>query len=333
MTTQPLPYETLTPDVVQDAIASVGLIGDGRLLPLGSYENRVYLLPLEEGEPIVAKFYRPGRWTTTQIAEEHAFAAELVGAEIPVVAPLALGGRTLHSFGGFEFAIYPRRGGRPPELDSPEVLEWLGRFIGRIHAIGRTRPFRARPTLDVDTFGREPREWLSGSDMLPLETRRAWLSQADEAIDLAAAAFNTVGDITPLRLHGDCHPGNVLWRPASGNDPGGPHFVDLDDARMGPAVQDLWMLLSGDRHDRTVALSDLLAGYEDFCEFDRRELALIEPLRTLRLIHYSAWLARRWDDPAFPAAFPWFGTVGYWEDQIRILAAQVEAMKAEPLNA
>jgi Ser/Thr protein kinase RdoA (MazF antagonist) len=334
------PYSTLTPDVVLDALASVGLWGDGRLTALSSYENRVYQIPLEaphEGHGVVvAKFYRPGRWSDAQILEEHAFAAELMAAEIPVVGPLLLEGATLHHHAGFAFSVSPRRGGRPPELDDFEVLEWIGRFLARIHTVGAARPFAVRPALDLQSFAIEPRDWLLANDMIPLDVQGAWQAACQQAIEsIAASGFLTGGtgqQALPLRLHGDCHPGNILWTPAD-LPGGGPHFVDLDDARMGPAVQDLWMLLSGDRPQRTAQLGALVDGYEQFRDFDRRELALIEPLRTLRLIHYSAWLARRWDDPIFPINFPWFGTSDYWRGQVDMLHEQIEAMQEDPLLA
>jgi Ser/Thr protein kinase RdoA (MazF antagonist) len=326
------PYAGLTPDAVLDTLASVGLRGDGRLLGLNSYENRVYQVWLEADSAvevpgsIVAKFYRPARWSDAQILEDHAFTLELAEREIPVVAPLAINRRTLHESGGFRFAVYPRRGGRTPELEDPDTLEWMGRFIGRIHAVGATQPFAVRPALDIASFGREPRDWLLANDFIPADLLEAWKSVVELALAGAARCHERAGDVRGIRLHGDCHAGNVLWT----DD--GPHFVDFDDCRTGPAVQDLWMLLSGDRASMTRQLSDVLAGYEDFCEFDPRELHLVEALRTLRLIHYSAWLARRWDDPAFPAAFPWFNTQRYWQDRVLELREQVALMDEEPLR-
>jgi Ser/Thr protein kinase RdoA (MazF antagonist) len=327
------PYETLTPDVVMDALASVGLRGDGRLMALGSYENRVYQAHLEDPAQghmaVVAKFYRPNRWSEAQILEEHAFAAELAAAEVPVVAPLALEGRTLHQFGGFAFSVCPRRGGRAPELDDSEVLEWIGRFLARIHIVGAARPFATRPALDAQSFGLEPRDWLLTHEMIPLDVQSAWEKHCAKAlamIDATPLGHGAAGGIRMIRLHGDCHPGNILWTPGEG-----PHFVDLDDARTGPAVQDLWMLLSGERAQRQRQLGAVVDGYETMREFDREELALIEPLRTLRLIHYSAWLARRWDDPIFPINFPWFGSSDYWQGQVLMLQEQIEAMEEAPL--
>jgi len=333
------PYAALTPDVVLDALASVGLHGDGRLTALSSYENRVYQIHLDEPHAgqgaVVAKFYRPERWSEAQILEEHAFAAELAAAEIPVVAPLALHGATLHRHGGFAFSVSPWRGGRAPELDDFEVLEWVGRFLARIHTVGAARGFAARPALDVQTFAVEPRDWLLTHPAIPLDVQGAWEKACDNAIDLIAThgqlKLETGQNHSRIRLHGDCHPGNILWTPTE-RAGGGPHFVDLDDTRMGPAVQDLWMLLSGDRRQRTLQLSGLLDGYEQFRAFDRRELALIEPLRTLRLIHYSAWLARRWNDPIFPVNFPWFGSSDYWRGQVDTLHEQIEAMQEAPLD-
>ena len=325
------PYSGLTPDAVLDALASAGFAGDGRLLALNSYENRVYQVWLEAAaEPqaasVVTKFYRPARWTDAQILEEHAFALELAEREIPVIAPLAVGGKTLHASGGFRFAVYPRRGGRTPELEDRRTLEWIGRFVGRIHAVGATRPFADRPRVDIETFGREPRDWLLAHDFIPADLLDAWTSAVDLALAGVAASTGRAGEVRALRLHGDCHAGNVLWT----DD--GPHFVDFDDCRSGPAIQDLWMLLSGDGASMARQLADVLAGYEDFHEFDPRELHLLEALRTLRLIHYSAWIARRWDDPAFPAAFPWFNTQRYWQDRILELKEQVALMQEEPIR-
>ena len=335
------PYAGLSPDLVLDALDSVGLHGDGRLLALNSYENRVYQVTLDEALPgenagspsaniVVAKFYRPGRWNDAAIHEEHAFVQELVEREIPVVAPLVLeGGKTLHEFGGFRFAAYPRCAGRSPEFDNGNILEWMGRFVGRIHAVGALRPFAARPTLDIVTFGEEPRAWLLAHDYVPADIREAWQSVIAQALDSVRRCYERAGESRLLRLHGDCYAGNVLW--IEDGSQRGPHFVDFDDSRMGPAVQDLWMLLSGDRSTMTRQLSDVLAGYEDFFEFNPRELHLVEALRTLRLIHYSAWLARRWDDPAFPLAFPWFNTQRYWQDRILELREQIALMDEPPL--
>jgi Ser/Thr protein kinase RdoA (MazF antagonist) len=320
------PYSELTPDRVLNALASIGLRPDGRLLSLNSYENRVYQTWMEEGPPLVAKFYRPARWSDAQILEEHSFSRELADREIPVVAPLVVAGATLHAFEGFRFTVFPRRGGRAPELEDARTLEWIGRFLGRIHAVGATREFLERPALDLNGYGVEPREWLLASGLVPTELVEAWTRATALALEGARRSYERAGNVTRIRLHGDCHGGNVLWTEA------GPHFVDFDDCRSGPAVQDLWMLLSGDRESMARQLANVLAGYEDFSEFDPRELRLVEALRTLRLIHYSAWIARRWDDPAFPAAFPWFGTQRYWQDRILELREQIAAMEEEPLH-
>lgn len=330
------PYAELTPDRVMDAMIDLGLWPDGRLLALSSYENRVYRAHLDEpvqgASAVVLKFYRPGRWHREQIQEEHDFAAELWAAEVPVVAPMVLNGQTLHHSAGFDFSVSPLRGGRAPELDDGEVLEWIGRFLARIHTVGAAKPFAHRPTLDVQSFALEPAKWLQTHQMIPLEVEREWREAFATALALVQEAFAHGADEWPsIRLHGDCHPGNILWTPAE-LPGGGPHFVDLDDARMGPAVQDLWMLLSGDRRQRTQQLSALLDGYEQVRDFDRAELKLIEPLRTLRLIHYSAWLARRWEDPIFPVNFPWFGTPDYWRGQVQMLQEQVEQMQEDPLR-
>ena len=313
------PYARLTPDLVLDAVSAAGLRPDGRLLGLNSYENRVYQVWPDEGQPVVAKFYRPGRWSDAQIDEEHAFAHELAEREVPVVAPQ----HSLHHE-GFRVAIYPRRGGRTPELENPKTLEWIGRFIARIHAVGAASSFQHRETLNQKTFGHEQRAYLLKSDFIPADLLDAWQAVTEQALFLVDEAFKP--PYRSIRLHGDCHPGNILWT----DD--GPHFVDLDDARMGPAIQDLWMLLSGDRAAMTPQIADVLRGYRDFMQLDRRELALIEPLRTLRLLNYSAWIARRWDDPAFPAAFPWFNTQRYWQDRILELREQIALMSEPPLE-
>ena len=319
------PYATLTPDAVLNAVDSIGLHSDGRLLALNSYENRVYQIGIDDSTPVVAKFYRPARWPDAAILEEHAFTQELAEREIPVVAPLVVDGRTLHAHEGFRFTVYPRRGGRAPELDDPNTLEWMGRFIGRIHAVGALTNFEHRPTLDIASFGIAPREFLLTNNWIPPDLDAAYRSVIDQALESVRHCYARAGTVAHIRLHGDCHAGNVLWT----DD--GPHFVDFDDSRMGPAVQDLWMMLSGERADRARQLADILAGYEDFHEFDPRELHLIEALRTLRLIHYSAWLAMRWEDPAFPIAFPWFNTQIYWQDRILELREQIALMDEAPL--
>ena len=317
----PPPYAALAPEVVLDACDAAGFRADGRLAPLNSYENRVYQVWLEDGSSRVLKFYRPGRWSAEQIEEEHAFARELAEREIPVVAPVFTG-----SHAGFQYALYPRRGGRTPELDDAKTLEWIGRFIGRIHAVGSASGFRFRETLTLKSFGDEPRAFLLQQNLIPADLLQAWKAVTEQALAGVHRCYERAGKVKNIRLHGDCHPGNILWTDE------GPHFVDLDDARMGPAMQDLWMLLSGDRASMNRQLSDALAGYEDFAELDRRELYLVEALRTLRLIHYSAWIARRWDDPAFPAAFPWFNTQRYWQDRILELREQIALMDEAPLS-
>lgn len=318
-------FAALTPDCVLDALESIGLYSDGRLLALNSYENRVYQVGIEDGPPLVVKFYRPERWSDAAIREEHAFVDELAASEIPAVPAMHVAGSSLHRFAGYRFAVFPRRGGRAPELDDAATREWLGRFIGRIHAVGMTKPFSERPALDIASFGEEPREWLLAHDFIPADLREAWRSVTAQALDGVRHCYARAGDVRLMRLHGDCHVGNVLWTDA------GPHFVDFDDSRTGPAIQDLWMLLSGERAEQRRQLTDLLAGYEDFAEFDARELYLIEALRTLRLLHYSAWLARRWDDPAFPAAFPWFNTQRYWQDRVLEMREQIALMDEPPL--
>lgn len=321
-----LAFASLTPDLLLDALESIGLQPDGRLLALNSFENRVYQVSLEEGSPLIAKFYRPARWSDAAILEEHAFTAELAQREIPVVSPLPLSGRTLHHYADLRFAVFPRQSGRAPELDDPATLQWMGRFLGRIHAIGALHNFVARPTLDTQSFGIASRDFLLAHDFLPPDLLPAWHSVVNQALEGVAHCFERAGNVGHLRLHGDCHMGNVLWNEH------GPHFVDFDDSRMGPAIQDLWMLLSGDAEQGGIQIAHVLEGYEQFHEFDDRELHLVEALRTLRLLHHSAWLARRWDDPAFPAAFPWFNTARYWQERILELREQIALMQEPPLR-
>jgi Ser/Thr protein kinase RdoA (MazF antagonist) len=322
---QTQPFSALTPDIVLDALDSIGFNGDGRLLGLNSYENRVYQAGTEAGPPLVAKFYRPARWTDAEILEEHAFVATLAEREIPVVPALEINGNTLHKFNGFRFSVFPRHGGHAPELDHRDTLEWMGRYIGRIHAIGALEPYRYRPTLDIDRFGIEPSQFLLAHDFIPAELAGVYRGVVAQALDGVRRCYDRAGSVNNIRLHGDCHVGNVLWT----DD--GPHFVDFDDSRMGPAIQDMWMLLSGERADMARQFSDLMAGYEDFSEISPREVHLVEALRTLRLIHYAAWIARRWEDPAFTAAFPWFNTQRYWQDRILELREQIALMSEPPL--
>jgi Ser/Thr protein kinase RdoA (MazF antagonist) len=331
------PYADLEPALVLDALHAAGFACDGRLQQLNSYENRVFQAPLEDGRVVVAKFYRPGRWSDAQIAEEHRFALELAAAEVPVVPPLPLHSGpalridpalpTLGHYAAtlrqvFRFSVAGRWAGRAPELERPDTLAWIGRLLARLHAVGRREGFTQRRTLDVETFGRQPRRRLIDAGFVDPETDRGWIAASDAALDEVERAFERHGALRRIRLHGDCHAGNVLWREDSG-----PHFVDLDDCCMGPAIQDLWMLLPGERLAVDAALHHLLGGYRDLADFDDRELLLIEPLRTLRMIHHSAWLAERWRDPAFPIAFPWFASPSYWSQQTIELREQLERMR------
>jgi Ser/Thr protein kinase RdoA (MazF antagonist) len=320
------PYSELSPETVLDAIEALKFRCDGRVLALNSYENRVYQIGLEEGEPVVAKFYRPGRWSDSAIREEHAFAAELAAQEIPVVAPLLREGESLHAHQGFRYAVFPRRGGRWPELGLTDEREWVGRFLGRIHAVGRAAVFRERISLSMDDLGRNARDFVLDGEWMPDYLATKYADLTDELLEAVEARAQNWGGARVGRILGDCHRGNILWTDL------GPHFVDLDDCLTGPAVQDLWMLLSGGVQEMRTELHDLLKGYEQFLPFDRREIALIEPLRALRMIHYSAWLARRWQDPAFPKAFPWFAEPRYWEQHYRSLEDQLAAVLEPPLE-
>lgn len=323
-TPTPPPYAGLSPDLVLDAVESLGYLSDGRLLALNSYENRVYQVGMEEGPPLIAKFYRPGRWSDATILEEHAFSRELEQNEIPVACPLIdEQAETLHQYQGFRFSLFPRIGGRHPELDDEDHLRWLGRYLGRIHMVGAAHPFQDRPKLDIESFGVESYQYVLENGFVPLELQAAYRSVAEDVLNQVRTAFTNAGPVRSIRLHGDCHIGNILWSES------GPVFLDLDDCRSGPAIQDLWMLLSGERQQMEKQFAVLMDGYQQFCDFDPQQLILVEALRTLRMMHYSAWLARRWHDPAFPAAFPWFDSPRYWEEQILGLREQM-SMLDEP---
>jgi len=319
------PYEQLTPDCILDALENVGFEPSGSLLALNSYENRVYQVSLNDASFVIAKFYRPHRWSDAAIIEEHDFSNELVQQDIPIVAPLAIDGKTLFEFNDFRFAVFPRQGGRTPELEQPETLKQLGRVLGRMHAVGAARPFADRPKITAQNFGFDSLKYLLDNDFIPMEVRTNYQQAAEETLQLVSDRFEAILPRN-IRLHGDCHPGNLLWRDDA------PHFVDLDDCRMGPAVQDLWMLLSGTNDEMSIQFRHLLEGYDTFFEFDPAELSLIEALRALRLLHYSAWLARRWGDPAFPLHFPWFNSPRYWEEQMVTLREQIERLHAPSIQ-
>jgi len=299
-----------------DAVESVGYRCDARILQLNSYENRVYQIGIEDGEPVIGKFYRPDRWTDKQILEEHTFTQELFDNEVSAVAPLVIANEsTLAEFANFRFALYPRRGGRAPALDSLDNLEILGRHVARIHAIGGEQTFELRPNISVQDYGHASRSFLIENDFIPAELRPAY----DSVTEFLLKELDDIFESTPymsIRLHGDCHMGNVLWRDEM------PHFVDFDDARNGPAIQDLWMMLSGEREDQQQQVMRIIRGYRDFCHFNPAQLRLIEPLRTLRMMYHAAWIARRWDDPAFPMAFTFFNTERYWSEHILELREQ-----------
>jgi len=320
-----VPYAGLFPDVVIDAVEQAGIACDGRVLALNSYENRVYQVGVEDRRPVVVKFYRPGRWSDAAIEEEHRFAHELVQAEVPVVAPLKIDGRSLMRHAGFRLAIFLAQGGRWPELGQPEERRTIGRFLGRIHMVGASRAFAVRPSMDIDRLGRASRDWLLDSGWIPAHLEVAYESVTDALLDAIADSYDRAGDFLELRIHGDCHRGNILWT----DD--GPHFVDLDDCVTGPAIQDLWMLLAGDDDEMRAQFSEILEGYRTFADLDLRQLWLVEGLRTLRIMHYAAWIARRWSDPAFPKAFPWFEETRYWEEHVLTLREQAALLQEPPL--
>jgi len=324
MTDQPHPFENLTPDFIMDAVESLGYWCDGRTFGLNSYENRVYQVGIEEAEPLIAKFYRPGRWSNAQILEEHQYCFELAEQELPVVAPIRNEqGESLFEYGGFRLALFPRRGGHAPELDNLDNLFQLGRLLGRFHLIGSQRPFEHRPAITTQSFGYESIELIS-EQFIPVSLKTSYDSLTRDLMQALEARLAEAGDVRSIRVHGDCHSGNMLWRDDA------PHFVDFDDARMAPAVQDIWMLLCGERQRQTMQLSEVLEGYYEFFDFDLRELHMLEVLRTLRMLNYSAWLARRWEDPAFPHNFPWFNTERYWSEHILELREQFAALQ-EPV--
>ncbi len=311
MTANTHPYDDLTPDLVIEAVEALGYWSDARLLALNSYENRVYQVGIEDEKPLIAKFYRPERWTQEQIREDHQFCQQLAKQDLPIVPPIIdAQGETLHEHKGFLYSLFPRHGGQAPELDNLETLYTLGCTLGRMHQIGKSQKFTSRPSINVDTFGWQSRAFLLDNQWLPSHLALDYEHLSKELLDIVDSEFKATNGVSTLRLHGDCHPGNILWRDDK------PNFVDFDDSRTGPAIQDLWMLTSGDRLDQHRQMSEVLDGYEEFCDFNRAELRLIEPLRVLRIMHYAAWLARRWEDPAFPTHFPWFDQTGYWESHL-----------------
>jgi Ser/Thr protein kinase RdoA (MazF antagonist) len=321
------PYDALTPDLVIDAVESAGYLSDARLLALNSYENRVYQVGLEDATPLIAKFYRPERWTREQIQEEHLFSLELVEADISVVAPLVDdSGNSIHEHAGFMFALFPRRGGYPPELDNLHNLFILGRTLGRIHSVGRASAFQHRIEMSVDSMMAQNIRFLLDGDFIPRDLIPAYSSLAKDLQSAVEAIYSEVKTADLIRVHGDCHVGNILWRDEIA------HFVDLDDCIMAPAIQDIWMFLSGDRHRRQQQLAEVVEGYSEFCDFEPRQLRWLEALRTMRIVNYATWLARRWEDPAFPRSFTWFNTERYWADHILELREQLAALGEEPLQ-
>ncbi|MCE0493667.1 serine/threonine protein kinase [Vibrio salinus] len=323
MTQSSFHFDSLTPDLLWFALESIGIRAESGFLALNSYENRVYQFTDEENRRFVTKFYRPQRWSREQIIEEHTFTQELADQEIPVVSPLSINGQTLHQYEHFLFAVFPSMGGRQFEVDNFDHLEWVGRYLGRIHQVGMSKPFSHRPTVGLQEYLYDARSILQSSEFIPPHLENSFFNDLNLLIQRIESNWNS--DWQPIRLHGDCHPGNILWRDE-------PIFVDFDDSRTGPAIQDLWMLLSGERHEKLAQLDVLLEGYQEFCNFNHSELKLIEPLRGLRMVHYMSWLAKRWHDPAFPAAFPWFNDPKYWEGQVLAIKEQLAALNEPTLT-
>ncbi|MGQ8364933.1 serine/threonine protein kinase [Glaciecola sp. 1036] len=316
-------FNRLTPDLILDAIESLDVRVDSGLLALNSYENRVYQFALEDGRRLVAKFYRPSRWSTEQILEEHNFALELQQAELPVVAPALFAGQSLHQYDGYQFALFPSVGGRQFEVDNLDQLEWMGRLIGRIHAVAAKQNFQFRPQISIQDYLQKPLLQLQNSSIVPSHLHESFFTILKLVVDSASSKFTD--NYTSIRLHGDCHPGNILWRDS-------PIFVDLDDCRQGPAIQDLWMMMNGDKQQQLLQIDTLVSAYEEFYDFNHQELSLIEPLRAMRMVHYMAWLDKRWEDPAFPVAFPWFGEDKYWENQILALKEEFANLQEPALK-
>ncbi len=319
-------YAKLDPDTIISAVESRGYYSDARILALNSYENRVYQVGIEDKEPLIAKFYRPNRWSDAQILEEHDFSRALYDLDIPAIPPLYSDTQqSLFHYQGYRFSLYQRQGGRPPELTNMEHLYWLGKLMGRIHALGKKQMFQYRPTLSIDAFMNKPVAYILENDVMPALFRDAYQAIVNDILQHVEAKYQQFPPAL-IRLHGDCHPGNILWTDK------GPHFVDFDDSRNGPAVQDLWMLLSGERNEQEMQLREILEGYQEFCDFTLSELNLIEALRSMRMIHYAGWLAKRWDDPAFPKAFPWFNTESFWGEHILQLKEQLALLQEPPLQ-
>ena len=319
-------FSALTPDLIIDGLESAGFTVDSGLLALNSYENRVYQFHDDKLVKYVTKFYRPQRWQLDNIYEEHQFSFELAEQELPIVAPLQVNGKSLFEYQGYYFTVFPCRGGRIFEVDNLNQLEWMGRFIGRIHAVSSQANFQYRPSFNTDELLLQARETILQSNYVPRGLLTAFTTILDHVIAVAVEQYLPAKTMTQIRLHGDCHAGNILWRDE------GPHFVDLDDCRTGPAVQDLWMMLSGDRQQQLLQLDTLLMGYDEFFTFETEQLILVESLRTMRLVNYMAWLCKRWQDPAFPQSFPWFNTEKYWEQQILMLKEQMSALQQPPLS-
>ena len=315
------PFAGLTPDVVIESLERLGIECDGRLFALNSYENRVYQVGVGAQEMRVLKFYRPGRWTDAQILEEHAFTRELLAADLPVAAPEIIDGTTLLHHAGLRYALFPRLAARAVEIDARGSLELIGRTLGRMHAVGARARFAVRPALTSERLGWHARDVLLDSPLLDESLADKYAEVSGELLEAVDAAIERAGPTASIRLHGDCHLGNILWNER------GPVFVDLDDCMMGPRVQDLWMFLSGSEDEREAQWRELVAGYRQFHDVEEFERELVEPLRALRMVHHAAWIASRWNDPAFPRAFPWFTSPRFWEEHVSDLWQQLALLR------
>lgn len=321
-------FTSLNPDLILDAIESKGIYPESGLLALNSYENRVYQFKADDNKRYVVKFYRPKRWSNEQIIEEHDFSEELAQQDIAAVAPLRFDGQSLLEHQGYRFCIFPSVGGRMFELDDLDQLERLGQLLGRVHTVSAEQPFQHRDTVNIEQDLINSFDYIKQADLIPNYLELAFFNDLEMLIE--ASTRDLSGEFETLRLHGDCHSGNILWQQYDVQDDA--ILVDFDDCISGPAIQDLWMMLNGDRQQQTLQLDTLIEGYEQFRTFNRAEFKLIEPLRARRMLMYTTWLAKRWQDPAFQRNFSWFNTDKYWEQQVLAIKEQYAALQQAPIK-